>query len=146
MTLMQYLETAAARRGESVHESLVCLFSDATYGSDWIEMFVPKGDRNHELVQEWKAADKTKFGDCCEDKWAYVLLHGGTIAVLDHYAIGDGDSKAEATHTLCMEDFDKAMDAFALTGAYTDFLDENDDMYTGDTFVQCAVFGEPTYG
>ena len=60
------------------HEDLVDLFSTATYGSSWLEIWAP--DR--------EGLDITDL-DCREDVWAKALLAGKKIECIDHYAEGE---------------------------------------------------------
>lgn len=81
-------------------ENLVDLFSTATYGSSWLDIFAP--------VRTGLAIEDT---DCREDVWAKALLAGHKIAAVDYYAEGerygylpcqvDGD---EATYTITLDD------------------------------------------
>lgn len=146
MTLKEMLEHSAACRKETTHEALVTLFSDGTYGSCWASLFVPKSKTNAKLVAEWKS-NPDKFGDCREDKWAYVLMHGGTLALQDRYEIEeDGLTEEQATHSITLEQADKGADLFSKNGKhYGDFIKQNDDAITGEVFLQCLAFGEIRY-
>jgi len=60
------------------HEDLVDLFSTATYGSSWLEIWAP--DR------EWLGITDS---DCREDVWAKALLAGRQLYCIDHEAEGE---------------------------------------------------------
>lgn len=145
MTLKEMLEHSAACRKETVHDALVTLFSDGTYGSYWADMSVPDTKTNRKLVAEWKA-DPNEPNDCREDKWVYVLLHGGKLALQDRYELEEGVTPKKATHYITLKRADKGADMFSRLGKhYGDFISGNDDAITGDVFLQCLAFGEIRY-
>ena len=60
------------------HDDLVNLFSTATYGSSYFDVFKKKKDYyGTELEDE---------NDCREDTWAKVLLSGKPVYVFDYYS------------------------------------------------------------
>lgn len=62
---------------EITKKNLVDLLCNATYGSNWIEIF-----RSKEISGDVKAEDN----DCREDLWANVLLGGWSLYFADYYA------------------------------------------------------------
>lgn len=128
------------------HENLVNLLSVATYGNEWPVVKAFKSD-----------AEKGLFNDCeCrEDKWAKALLHGKGVMVYDLYDEDaedfDGDIKdfpASAKHHITIDDVKKGLELMRdqYPRHYADLVEENDDLITGDVWLQLAVFGELIYG
>lgn len=94
------MRTTTTIEGVSL-ENLVDLFSTATYGSSWLDIFAPVRTGLH-----------IEDTDCREDVWAKALLAGHPIECTDYYAEGeryghlpsvvkDGD---EATYTITLQD------------------------------------------
>lgn len=123
-------------------ENLVNLLSVATYGNEWPVVKAFKSD-----------AEKGLFEDCeCrEDKWAKALLQGKGVVVYDCYALDDAETeeeKAEARHEVAIADVQKGLELMRdqYPRHYADLVEENDDLVTGDVWLQLAVFGELIYG
>lgn len=123
-------------------ENLVNLLSVATYGNYWPAIKAYKSD-----------ADKGLFENCeCrEDKWAEALMHGKGIVVYDCYALDDAvteEEESEARHTITMDDVRKGLELMRdeYPRHYADLMEEDDDLITGDVWLQLAVFGELIYG
>lgn len=57
----------------------------------------------------------------------------------------DGDGKKYTLNKEAMIRGIKTM-AKKYPHAFDDFIEENDDAYTGDTYLQCCLFGEEVYG
>lgn len=116
------------------HEGLENLFSVATYGNGWPYVHVKESDRG--LVGE--------NDEWVESKWASVLLKGGTLIVEDLYA-EEGDKD---TYELTLEGVKKGLEKMKeeYPRHWADLVEENDDLITGDCFLQLAVFGEWIYG
>ena len=124
------------------HENLVNLLSVATYGNEWPVVKAFTSD-----------AEKGLFEDCeCrEDKWAKALMKGKGVVVYDCYALDDAETeeeKAEARHEITIADVQKGLELMRdqYPRHYADLVEENDDLITGDVFLQLAVFGELIYG
>ena len=128
------------------HEHLTDLLSVATYGNEWPVVKAYKSD-----------ADKGLFDDCeCrEDKWAKGLMEGKGVVVYDLYDEDaedfDGDIKdfpQSAKHTLTLENVKKGLELMRdqYPRRFADLVEEQDDLITGDTWLQLAVFGELIYG
>jgi hypothetical protein len=127
------------------HEHLTDLLSVATYGNEWPVVKAFKSD-----------ADKGLFENCeCrEDKWAEALLHGKGVVVYDLYDEdaedfdGEGKFPDTAKHPLTIDDVRKGLelmrDEYPLH--FADLVEEQDDLITGDVFLQLATFGEVIYG
>lgn len=116
------------------HEGLENLFSVATYGNGWPSVEIKEGDEK--LVK--------KSDEWVEAKWASVLKRGGTLIVTDLYA-EEGDKD---TYELTLEGVKRglAMMKEKYPKHWADLVEENDDLITGDCFLQLAVFGEWIYG
>lgn len=127
-------------------ENLVNLLSVATYGNEW------------PVIKAFKSDDeKGLFKDCKyrEDKWAEALLHGKGVMVYDLYDEDaedfDGDIKefpASAKHHITIVEVQKGLELMRdeYPRHWADLVEENDDLITGDVFLQLAVFGEVIYG
>ena len=94
------MRTTTTIEGVSL-ENLVDLFTTATYGSSWLDIFAPVRTGLH--IEET---------DCREDVWAKALLAGHPIECTDYYAEGDvygylphtiGDND-EVTYKVTMQD------------------------------------------
>ena len=56
------------------HEGLSDLLSLATYGNYWPTIKIKRSQ--YHLAEEYK-------NECLEDKWAAILINGGTLVVYD---------------------------------------------------------------
>lgn len=123
-------------------QGLSDLLSVATYGNYWPIIKTFKSDAEKGLF------DKC---DCCEDKWATAILKGKGIVVYDGYALEDAETeeeKNEARHILTLDGVKRGLELMRDLYPYhwADLADENDDLITGDVWLQLAVFGELIYG
>ena len=111
------------------------LLSVATYGNEWPAVRTFKSDAENGL-----------FGDCdCrEDKWAEALLHGKGIVVYDGYE----DDEEKARHHLTIADVEDGLKLMRdrYPRHFADLMEEDDDLITGDVWLQLATFGELIYG
>lgn len=128
------------------HENLSNLLSVATYGNEWPLVKAFKSDNDKGLFADC---------DCCEDKWAKGLMQGKGIMVYDWYNedVDEWDGTLEtfpkeAKHHLTLADIEKGLETMRdkYPRHWADLVEENDDLITGDVFLQCAVFGELVYG
>ena len=116
------------------------LLSVATYGNEWPAIKAFKSD-----------AEKGLFNDCdCrEDKWATAPLKGNGVVVYDTYEIEDYDNiPEEAKHHITLDDVKKGLELRRdlYPRHWADLVEENDDLITGDVWLQLTVFGELIYG
>ena len=127
------------------HENLVKLLSVATYGNPWPVVKAFKSD-----------AEKGLFNDCeCrEDKWAEALLKGKGVMVYD-CCDEDVDFDADlsefpksAKHHITIDDVRKGLELMRdqYPRHWADLVEENDDLITGDVWLQLTVFQEVIYG
>lgn len=123
------------------HEHLTDLLSVATYGNEWPVVKAFKSD-----------AEKGLFEDCeCrEDKWAEGLLRGKGVVVYDCYALDEAETeeeKAEARHEITLDNVKKGLELMRdqYPRHFADLVEENDDLITGDVWLQLATFGELVY-
>ena len=125
-------------------EFLSDLFSVATYGCSWLAVRTLKSES--ELDQ--KFSEDYLERRCIEDKWADRLLSGGHVVFYDLYEIEDGNEE-EARHVITLEDVVKGLEK-ARDGEdprdFADFINEDDDYYTGNNLLQIILFGEVVYG
>ena len=115
------------------HEGLSNLLSVSTYGNGWPDIRIKRS--------QYHLAEEDKY-DCIEDKWAAILLNGGTLVVHDLY--DDDDAK----YNLDLKAVRKGLKLMKeqYPRHWADLVEENDDLITGDVFLQLAVFGELVYG
>lgn len=127
-------------------ENLENLLSVATYGNEWPVIKAFKSDSEAGL-----------FDDCeyCESKWAIALLKGKGIMVYDcydeniDYEMGDiSEFPKSAKHHITIKDVEKGLKLMRdqYPRDWADLVEEEDDLNTGDIFLQLAVFGEVIYG
>lgn len=128
------------------HENLVNLLSVATYGNGWPVIKAYKSDAEKGLFEGC---------ECREDKWAEALLHGKGVIVYDLYDEDaedfDGDIKefpASAKHHITIENVKKGLELMRdqYPRHWDDLVEENDDLITGDVWLQLTVFQEVIYG
>lgn len=123
------------------HEGLADLLSLATYGNYWPTIKIKRSQ--YHLAEEHK-------NSCLEDKWAAILINGGTLVVYDEYEndneLNDGD--APVKYPLTLKDVRKGLRLMKklYPSHYADLMEENDDAITGDVWLQLAIFGELVYG
>lgn len=126
-------------------ETLVDLFSTATYGSNWLEITTLKAERclDDNLTEEYLQSR------CCEERWADRLLNGGHIVCYDYYAAEDNEEGNPARYQVDLntlkERLKLARDKEAVRD-WCDFVLENDDYYTCNNLMQVVMFGEVIYG
>ena len=127
------------------HENLVNLLSVATYGNEW------------PVVKPFKSdAEKGLFNNCeyREDKWAEALLKGKGVMVYDCYDENvdfDADITEfpkSAKHHITLDDVRKGLELMRdkYPRHWADLVEENDDLITGDVWLQLTVFQEVIYG
>ena len=116
------------------HEFLTDLLSGASYGSSWFAFGTHK-DTPDDVYQ----AAKDCY-ECREDIWAYNLLHGGFLLV--------ADVEEDEDYRLSLKDIIKGFEIVMLNypRMYASIMKEEGDFYDYDAVIQCAVFGELTYG
>lgn len=121
-------------------EFLSDLFSVATYGCDWLEVRTLKSESN---LDEQFNSDYLEHR-CREEKWADRLLSGGHLVVY----VYDDDGERER-YEITLEDVVKGLEK-AMNGEdirdWSDFMNEEDDYYTGNNLLQIILFGEVVYG
>lgn len=122
-------------------DGLVDLLSVATYGNYW------------PLIKVYKSDAETGMFDnceCLEEKWATALLNGKGVVVYDMYEADNelNDGEAPVKHRIALSDISKALTKMRkeYPSDWADLVEENDDLCTGDIFLQLAVFGEVIYG
>ena len=116
------------------HTFLTDLLCTASYGSFWFSVSY----RDHNPADMVEGA--RNLHDCREDIWAEILLRGGNICITDN--------EEEEDHILNLEDIKRgfALVMFNHPSMYKAIMDETFDLYDADAVIQCAVFGELTYG
>lgn len=123
------------------HEGLSDLLSTATYGNIWPCIKIKRS--------EFHLAEEDKY-EWTEDKWAAVLLNGGTLVVYDYNDCGSelSDNEQPTKHTLDLKGVRKGLRLMKeqYPKHYTDLLEECEDLITCDVWLQLAVFGELIYG
>lgn len=126
-------------------ETLVDLFSTATYGSNWLEIVTLVSEKHLDsgFTEEYLE------NRCCEERWADRLLNGGHIVCEDWYAAEDDDEGKPAKYKIDLntlkERLKLARDKEAVRD-WCDFVLEKDDYYTCNTLMQVVMFGEIVYG
>ena len=122
------------------HEFLCDWLSTATYGSFWCDCSTHK-DTTDEVYENAK-----KNNDCREDVWADVLLHGGSLNVVDVEDFDNGENDAE--HKVTLNDIEKAIPLFMLNypKQWSAIMDETMDLFDADALLQFVVFGDVIYG
>ena len=127
------------------HEHLTDLLSVATYGNEWPMIKAFKSDAENGLFDGC---------ECREDKWAKALMEGKGVVVYDFYDEdaedfdGEGEFPESAKHHITMDDVRKGLELMRdkYPRHYADLMEEDDDLITGDVWLQLAVFGELIYG
>ena len=121
------------------------LLGDGTHlFSGVAEVSVQVGWPDIEVRDEDRDLLKGVKNDCLEGTWASVLLKGGTLLVHDLYAEDDD----QETYELTLDDVKNGLKLMRekYPRHWADLVEENDDLITGDCFLQLAVFGEWIYG
>jgi hypothetical protein len=123
------------------HENLVNLLSVATYGNEWPVIKAYKSDNEKGLFNDC---------ECREDKWAKGLMQGKGVAVYDLYSC-EGElyeNEEPEKYHITIENVKKGLELMRdqYPRHYADLMEENDDLITGDVWLQLAVFGELIYG
>lgn len=114
--------------------------STATYGSFWCDCSVHK-DTSDEIYDEARNSN-----NCREDKWADVLLNGGSLNICDIEECEEGNEEGE--HKMALADIEKALPLFILNypTQWAAIMDETYDLYDADALLQFVVFGDVIYG
>ena len=122
-------------------EGLSDLLSVATFGNYWPCIKIKRS--------EYHLAEEHKY-ECIEDKWAAILVNGGTLVVYDEYEMDNelNENELPTKYTLTLKDVRKGLRLMKklYPEHYADLVEENDDLITGDVWLQLAVFGELIYG
>ena len=123
------------------HEGLSNLLSTALFGSYWADITIKRSE--YHLAEEYK-------NECLEDKWAAILINGGTLLVND-YSDCDNELYEDdnpTQHELTLKGVRKGLRLMKkeYPSHYADLVEEQDDAITGDVWLQLAVFGELIYG
>lgn len=129
-------------------ENLVNLLSVATYGNEWPVVKAFKSDADAGLFEDC---------ECREDKWAKALMHGKGVMVYDcfdenidedNWPYEPKDFPATAKHHITLEDVKKGLELMRdqYPRHYADLVEEQDDLITGDVWLQLTVFQEVIYG
>jgi hypothetical protein len=122
-------------------EGLSDLLSVATFGNYWPVIKIKRSE--YHLAEEYK-------NECIEDKWAAILINGGTLVVYDEYEMDSelNDGEEPTKHYLTLKGVRKGLRLMKkeYPHHYADLVEENDDAITGDIWLQLAVFGEVIYG
>lgn len=125
-------------------EFLSDLFSVATYGCEWLDVRTLKSESNLDAQFNSDYLEHR----CSEEKWADRLLSGGHVIFYDLYEMEDGN-ESEARYEITLEDvvkgLEKARDGEDVRD-WSDFMNEEDDYYTGNNLLQIILFGEVVYG
>ena len=126
-------------------EHLTDLLSVATYGNEWPDIKAYKSDADAGLFEDC---------ECYEDKLAVALLNGKGVVVYDLFDDdaeefdGEGKFPESAKHPITIADVQKGLELMRdkYPRHYADLMEENDDIITGDIWLQLAVFGKLIYG
>lgn len=126
-------------------EYLSDLLSVATFGNEWPVIKAYKSDAEKGLFNDC---------DCCEDKWATALLKGKGVVVYDFFDEnmedfdGEGKVPESAKHHITIVEVQKGLELMRdkYPRHYANLVEEEDDLITGDVWLQLAVFGELIYG
>ena len=126
-------------------ETLVDLFSTATYGSNWLDITVLRSEDHLDNIFSKQYLDDR----CLEDVWADRLLNGGHIVCLDWYAAEDNDDNSPDEFKIDLnslkEKLKLARDKEAVRD-WCDFVLEKDDYFTCNNLMQVVMFDEVIYG
>lgn len=123
-------------------QGLSDLLSVATYGNGWPAIKLYKCDDEKGLFNQC---------ECREDKWATALLKGKGVVVYDCYELDEAETdeeKAAARHEITLDDVKRGLDLMKekYPRHWADLVEEDDDLITGDVWLQLTVFGELIYG
>ena len=123
-------------------QGLSDLLSVATYGNGWPAIKAFKSDAEKGLFNQC---------ECREDKWATALLKGKGVVVYDCYELDEAETdeeRAAARHEITLADVKRGLDLMKekYPRHWADLVEENDDLITGDVWLQLTVFGELIYG
>ncbi len=126
-------------------ETLVDLFSTATYGSDWLDITSLKAEKHLDNG----FSEEYLENRCREEKWADRLLNGGHIVCYDYYAAEDDDEDHPIRYQIDLntlkERLKLARDKEAVSD-WSDFVLEKDDYFTCNNIMQVVMFNEVIYG
>ena len=123
------------------HDGLSDLLSVATFGNSWPCIKIKRS--------QYHLAEEHKY-ECIEDKWAAILVNGGTLVVYDEYEMDNelNENELPIKYTLDLKAVRKGLRLMKkeYPNHWADLVEENDDLITGDVWLQLAVFGEVIYG
>ena len=123
------------------HDGLSDLLSVATFGNSWPCIKIKRS--------QYHLAEEHKY-ECIEDKCAAILVNGGTLVVYDEYEMDNelNENELPTKYTLDLKAVRKGLRLMKkeYPNHWADLVEENDDLITGDVWLQLAVFGEVIYG
>lgn len=128
-------------------ETLVDLFSTATFGSNWLEITTLRAER----YLDDKFSEEYLENRCREERWADRLLNGGHIICKD-YEDSQEDENGDCIPTRYEIDLNTLKERLKLARDkeavrdWCDFVLENDDYYTCNNLMQVVMFKEIIYG
>jgi hypothetical protein len=98
-----------------------------------------------EGIRYWAGDSGYDLG--CTDPVMQMLGGGAPIEVIDYEDDTVKDPEDGKHHKLTLAKIKKGLQILAkkYPDHYADIVGENDDMYTGDALVQCALFGNIIY-
>ena len=123
-------------------QGLSDLLSVATYGNGWPAIKLFRSDAEKGLFNQC---------ECREDKWATALIKGKGLVAYDCYELDEAETdeeRAAARHEITLNDVKRGLDLMKekYPRHWADLVEENDDLITGDVWLQLTVFGELIYG
>lgn len=106
----------------------------ATYGSSWCDCQI-HSDTSDEVIENARESN-----ECREDIWAYVLLNGGALNIID--------VEEDEEYKVTLADIEKAMATFMLNcpNQWAAIMDRTMDIDDADALLQWVVFDELVYG
>lgn len=122
-------------------ETLVDLFSTATYGSDWLDITTLKSERH---LDNGFSKEYLKER-CWEERCADRLLNGGNILCVDYNEEDENEGVYKIDLNTLKKGLKLARDKEAVRD-WVDFINEEDDYYTCNNLMQVVMFGEVVYG
>ena len=122
-------------------ETLVDLFSTATYGSDWLDITTLKAEGNLDSG----FSEEYLKNRCREERWADRLLNGGNILCIDCNEEDENEGVYKIDLNTLKEGLKLARDKEAVSD-WSDFVSEKDDYFTCNNLMQVVMFDEVIYG
>lgn len=124
-------------------EAIARILEVGTYGSEWLYIEINQDNTPAEVLEETH-----RLHTCCNERQAYILLHGGALNFHDGYEEDDDEEGRPHITTITLKEWQKGIDTMQKEAkrSLAHLIAEVEDYYDANNALQVVMFGEETYG